>query len=1329
MLKTILRALRLAAGLGAIALAITAQTRIVNGIVPPEALTQYAIAVALCAAAFATTDAATFAGNRLFAPGPAGGGRRSFSVVRFAIAALAAVIAGLGVVQFLQKENGAGWSLFLVGIALYAIAFSGTPWRQLAAEEEARERAAGGWWRATLRLVWAMAPVLLLVGLALAMRLPMLNEFPFGVWFDEGAIGIFARRILNEPAFRPVCCEPSTLPAHFQYLAAASFSLFGVGQVALRLVAVGYGVITVVVSYFLFRRWFGPRLGWVAAAVWACLRYMIIWSRLGNDWLSPLPFETIIILFFDKALDTKQLRYFAWAGLAMGVSLGFYYPTRLFFGVIAVFGLVVIIAWILRRTLLARRFPGALPWRAAGLRAGQAIAVGAIGLAIGGMPVIQFAATNWAEFTGRQANISIFTKRDEPDLGKALQKQVEKHILMFNVRGDGNPRHNFPGEPMLDPIIGALAVLGLAHALTRFYRPVNALMLITFVVMLSGAIFSIDFEAPQSLRAIGVQPAIIFFAITPLALVGRTANDLLAPLWRRDRLRRYALPVLSVLTSGALALGVFVVGRYNYELYYGKQRNAFAVYADHSTAETITANEMNRLSRDYDLIVTTAYIGTPSVQFVAPDAARKAKSWSGSEPLELPSGGNRGVAILLEPRLSVAFNQLRRMFPNATFRQFVAPMGGGSEMVLEAIISPSDLRAAQGLAAFIYPGGDFKVLPARQLDLPLAALDGSAAGMGTTFGAEMRGALNVTRDGLYGFSVRGAAGAELFVDEFPVRSEPIALARGTHSVRVRIPDAAGKTELMWQPPGATMASIPGAALFKPPASASGLLARYYRSAQWEGAPAFTQIEPEINFYYHILSLPRPYSIEWIGKLYAPRAGAYVLSTESRDESFLSIDEKLIIENRSDGAPVNATLTLTQGWHDIRLRFSDRTGGTNMYLYWTPPGGKREIIPFRYLAPPMGAYPDPDAIAALPEPAPVKNAIAPIPGQGETQATAAGVVIPAPVLSLPSFQLPQIQLPQIGAIQPANPSATPVPAQPGSLPATPQGSPGSSAQPQPAVVPVLKVTPVRVVGKAGTGNGEFDTPHGIAVGNDGRVYVADTGNKRVQAFDADGKFLFEIKGGAEENFAEPYDLMFAPSGELLVLDSEAGWIYRFDASGKALGRMGGLDLRFYKPRGFGADAQGNLYIADTGRSRLVKLSPSGDFLLDVGVRGSGPLQFIEPSEVGVAPNGEIYVTDLPNRRVQRLAPDLTYIGEFAIPQAGPATGPYIAFAGDGSLLMTAPEPHKIQRYSASGNLLSDYGGFGETLGGMRLPTGISLKGSSLWVAESGNNRIQKFEFSP
>src|SRR5262249_2385395 len=48
--------------------------------------------------------------------------------------------------------------------------------------------------------------------------------------------------------------------------------------------------------------------------------------------------------------------------------------------------------------------------------------------------------------------------------------------------------------------------------------------------------------------------------------------------------------------------------------------------------------------------------------------------------------------------------------------------------------------------------------------------------------------------------------------------------------------------------------------------------------------------------------------------------------------------------------------------------------------------------------------------------------------------------------------------------------------------------------------------LREWGKTGTGNGEFDFPGGLAIGRDGRIYVADQTNRRVQVFDAQGKFL-------------------------------------------------------------------------------------------------------------------------------------------------------------------------------------------------------------------------------
>jgi sugar lactone lactonase YvrE len=66
------------------------------------------------------------------------------------------------------------------------------------------------------------------------------------------------------------------------------------------------------------------------------------------------------------------------------------------------------------------------------------------------------------------------------------------------------------------------------------------------------------------------------------------------------------------------------------------------------------------------------------------------------------------------------------------------------------------------------------------------------------------------------------------------------------------------------------------------------------------------------------------------------------------------------------------------------------------------------------------------------------------------------------------------------------------------------------------------------GKKGTGPGEFDTPHSLAMDSSGRLFVADRGNNRIQIFDQDGKFLAEWKqfGRPSGIFIDRNDLLYA-----------------------------------------------------------------------------------------------------------------------------------------------------------------------------------------------------------
>jgi 4-amino-4-deoxy-L-arabinose transferase-like glycosyltransferase/sugar lactone lactonase YvrE len=260
------------------------------------------------------------------------------------------------------------------------------------------------------------------------------------------------------------------------------------------------------------------------------------------------------------------------------------------------------------------------------------------------------------------------------------------------------------------------------------------------------------------------------------------------------------------------------------------------------------------------------------------------------------------------------------------------------------------------------------------------------------------------------------------------------------------------------------------------------------------------------------------------------------------------------------------------------------------------------------------------------------------------------------------------------------------------------------------------------GGPGTDNGLFKEPRDIAVDREGNVYVADTGNRRIQKFDSQGEFLLAWDGG-EEKFVEPLAVVVTSQGQVFVLDSEPGWIYRFTADGESLGRFAGPKAQFFHPRGMAIDAQDNIYIADTGGCRLVKYDTNGNPLTQFGESGSGPGQLVEPTDVAISPWGDLYVVDTANLRIQRWDLSGRYQAEWAISVASAYNGPHLALATDGSLFVTTPEQHEVRRYSREGELLGQWGGPDQ----FRIPVGLTLdKAGNLYVTDALNHHIQKFE---
>src|SRR5262249_49636549 len=136
------------------------------------------------------------------------------------------------------------------------------------------------------------------------------------------------------------------------------------------------------------------------------------------------------------------------------------------------------------------------------------------------------------EFSMRTANASITREIAEQRSYQPLIDNVRKHLLMFNVQGDPNGRHNLPGAAMLERGTAVLAVFGLVMALWQGRRRSEYFALgVWWAIAMLGGILSLAFEAPQGLRSIDEVTVVSVLAALPLVALGGTLGRILGN-WR-----------------------------------------------------------------------------------------------------------------------------------------------------------------------------------------------------------------------------------------------------------------------------------------------------------------------------------------------------------------------------------------------------------------------------------------------------------------------------------------------------------------------------------------------------------------------------------------------------------------------------------------------------------------------------------------------------------------------------------------------------------------------------------------------------------------------------
>ncbi len=122
----------------------------------------------------------------------------------------------------------------------------------------------------------------------------------------------------------------------------------------------------------------------------------------------------------------------------------------------------------------------------------------------------------------------------------------------------------------------------------------------------------------------------------------------------------------------------------------------------------------------------------------------------------------------------------------------------------------------------------------------------------------------------------------------------------------------------------------------------GLTGRYYEGPSWSGKPVFSEKKYLPLFFWTVSPIKPPSSAEWSGRLMIDAPGPYTFLLQSRDYSSLRIDGKIVAETTVLETSINktalfsGTITLSKGFHHIKLKHSVQASYYKLFLWWIPP---------------------------------------------------------------------------------------------------------------------------------------------------------------------------------------------------------------------------------------------------------------------------------------------------------------------------------------------------------------------------------------------------------
>lgn len=347
--------------------------------------------------------------------------------------------------------------------------------------------------------------VIILFSAALIIIFYQFNQIPKNLAFDEVEFAKLALSLDGKPysAYSVLATGHSTL---YFYIILFSFKLFGITNFALRFPSALFGVLNVIIFYFLCKNLFQNYLPslklrqasqlsitnylpFILSFIFLTLHWYFNFARFAFEAAFLLFLELLSIDFLFRFLKNKKLSDILLVGLFSSLAFNSYTPGRIFF-ILPLF--ILLTKKQGDRAVVRRMF------------------LGLIVFIIAILPLSYYLLTHQDSRFEHQ----FFLKNSQLSLKKKiifLTDNIKRTALMFNFSGDLNGRHNYPGKPALNPILGAFFILGILLALKNYRQFYNQLFLFYFILSLIPTLFTYPWENPHMLRAFTVIPSVVYF--------------------------------------------------------------------------------------------------------------------------------------------------------------------------------------------------------------------------------------------------------------------------------------------------------------------------------------------------------------------------------------------------------------------------------------------------------------------------------------------------------------------------------------------------------------------------------------------------------------------------------------------------------------------------------------------------------------------------------------------------------------------------------------------------------------------------------------------------